>query len=164
MKIIIIGFAACYKTTVGKLLSQELNCQFFDVDALVENAKQQTVAEIFAEHGEQTFRNAETEIVNSLSGVCGIVSCGGGSVLSPNFSGFAKTGKVVWLKANAETIKSRLTCGTRPLFDNLSLTELQQKIAQREKLYAPFADICVDTCGKTSEQVAAEVKARLTDD
>lgn len=161
MKTIIIGFAACYKTTVGKLLSQEWNCRFFDVDALVESAMQQSVAEIFAEHGEQTFRNAETEILNSLLGVDGVVSCGGGSVLSPNFANFAKTGKVVWLKANAETVKSRLTCGTRPLFDNLSLPKLQQKIAEREKLYAPFADVCVDTCGKTSEQVAAEVQALL---
>lgn len=163
MKIIIIGFAACYKTTVGKLLSQQLHCQFFDVDALVESTMQQSVAEIFAEHGEQTFRKAETEILNSLCNVDGVVSCGGGSVLSPNFADFAKTGKVVWLKGNAEAIKSRLTCGTRPLFDNLTLSELQQKMVLREKLYAIFADICVDTCGKTSEQVAAEVKALLMD-
>ncbi len=143
------------------MLSQELHCQFFDVDALVENAMQQSVSEIFAEHGEQTFRNVETEILNSLCGVEGVVSCGGGSVLSPKFVDFAQTGKVVWLTATAEAVKSRLTCGTRPLFDHLTLPQLQQNIALREKLYATFADVRVDTSDKTSKQVAAEVKALL---
>lgn len=164
MKTILIGFAACYKTTVGKLLSQKFNCRFFDVDEQIEAAEQKTVAEIFSDGGERAFRAAETDVLLSLQSMlqsqsdldC-VIACGGGSVLSPTFLDFSNLGIVVWLTANAQTVKSRLTFGTRPLFDGLSTCALEQKIVEREALYASFADFSVSTDGKTSSAVAEEV-------
>lgn len=155
-KIVLIGFAATYKTSVGKIISKQLEIPFCDVDDLAEISAGKSVAEIFRSGGEKAFRAIETETLNALADFSGVVACGGGSVLSPSFPAFARNGVVVWLRAEAPTVQSRLTCGTRPLFDNLSLPQLHEKIVAREKLYAAFADFSVCTDGKTSEQVARE--------
>ncbi len=161
MKVVLIGFAASYKTTVGKIVASRLNCVFYDVDSIVEKAADSTVSEIFAQQGEQTFRKLEDCALKSLTASVGVISCGGGSVLSKSFEEVASNAKIVWLKTSAESVKSRLTVGTRPLFDNLTVEQLSEKIAEREKLYAAFADVCITTDNKTSAQVAQEVLCYL---
>lgn len=156
MKVVLIGFAASYKTTVGSLIAKQLQCSFWDVDSLVEEVAHSTVSEIFAQQGEKAFRKMENDVLKKLSDVRGVISCGGGSVLAKNFPSFAKNGKVVWLKTSANSVKQRLTVGTRPLFDNLSAEQLAQQVEQREKLYRNFADVCIVTDDKTSQQVADE--------
>lgn len=157
MKVVLIGFAASYKTTVGNIVAKQLRRVFYDVDSIVEKVANSTVSEIFAQQGEQTFRRLEDCALKSLTGILGVVSCGGGSVLAESFGDFARNAKIVWLKTSAESVKSRLTAGTRPLFDNLTVQQLSAKIAEREKLYAAFADVCITTDNKTSKQVAKEV-------
>lgn len=162
MKIILIGFAACYKTSVGKLLAARLKYSFFDVDQQIEKITGKTVSQIFKTDGEEIFRKTETAALKELADLSNaVIACGGGSVLSSEFSVFARNGKVVWLRGNAQTVKSRLTFGTRPLFDDLTDFELQQKISEREKVYAKFADFSIFTDGKTSVQVAEEVAVGL---
>ncbi len=154
MKLVIIGFATSYKSTVAKRLSHKLNLPLFDVDKLAERKADMTVAQIFATQGEDVFRNLESQVLRDLATKpVGVVSCGGGSVLSADFPLLCQNATVVWLKVDGKNAKRRLNGHTRPLFDNLTLSQLCEKIEQRNALYSKYATIQVDTNGKSSKQV-----------
>lgn len=153
-KIVLIGFAACYKTSVGRLLAHRLNCTFVDVDEEIERSSGLTVQQIFSKHGEESFRQRESAMLAQLATdtFC-VVACGGGSVLSSNFKAFASDATVVWLTAMASTVQSRLGETARPLFDKLSESELQTYINNRQPYYTKYANFSVATDGLTPEQV-----------
>lgn len=154
MKLVIIGFATSYKSTVAKHLSQKLNIPLFDVDKLAESKSGMTVSQIFATQGEQAFRQIESEVLRDLAlKSAGIVSCGGGSVLSHAFPQLAQNATVVWLQVDGKTAHARLNGHTRPLFDKLSVSELTAKIDERNPHYAKYATLTLDTSRKTSKQV-----------
>lgn len=161
MKVVLIGFATSYKTSAGKQLAEMLKCDFYDTDCEVEKATGQSIAEIFRTRGEEAFRVAEESAVQSLADKSGVVACGGGTPLCKVFDSLCKNAVVVWLKTSPQCVFNRLERGTRPLFDNLSLLQLQQKIADREIVYRHFANAVVQTDGKTSRQVAEEIFSLL---
>ena len=158
MKIVIIGFATSYKSTIARHLSQKLNMPLMDVDKLVESQSGITISQMFAEKGETYFRDLESQVLCDLATKddC-IISCGGGSVMSPHFAPLTQNATVVWLKVDGKSAHSRLNGHTRPLFDKLSVDELTQKIAERTPYYAKYATIKIDTKGKGSKQVFADV-------
>lgn len=162
MRLILIGFAASYKTSAGKILAQQLNAEFWDTDLQVEKLLGISVSRVFQTQGERAFRRAESEVLNSLKNANGVISCGGGAVLSPSFRSFAQGGTVVWLQTSAQTVRERLQAGTRPLFDGMSEEQLRQQISLRAPVYEKFATFCVSTDGKASAQVAEEVAQKLT--
>ena len=158
MKIVIIGFATSYKSTVAKHLSQKLNLPLFDVDKLAENQAGMPISQIFATQGEQAFRDVENQVLNNLATKpVGVVSCGGGSVMSQAFDALAQNATVVWLKVDGPTAHARLNGHTRPLFDKLTVDQLTVKIAERTPYYAKYATVTLDTSSKTSNQVVAEL-------
>ena len=163
--IVIIGFATCYKTTVGRLLATRIGCDCIDTDSEIERIRNKSVQQIFETNGEGYFRQAENELLQQLvklnKSTCTVVSCGGGTVLSPNFPLLATGNMVVCLTATAETVHSRLDGATRPLFDGLTVDQLQEYLQQRAPLYAKYADITISTDNKTPQQVAEEVYAKL---
>ena len=162
MKFVIIGFATSYKSTVSKHLSQKLNLPLFDVDKLAESQAGMYVSQIFATQGEQAFRSLESKILRDLATQTeGVVSCGGGSVLSADFPLLTKDATVVWLKVNGKSAHKRLNGHTRPLFDKMSIGELTAKIDERNPHYEKYATISLDTSGKTSKLVVAELCALL---
>ena len=161
MRLILIGFAATYKTSVGKILAQKLDTQFWDTDLQVEQFCGMSVANIIATYGEQVFRNAESEVLTSLQNVRGVISCGGGATLSPAFANFAQGGVVVWLQAQAQTVRDRLQMGTRPLFDTMTVRQLHEQMENRKPLYQQYATFALSTDGKTSQEVAEEVVQQL---
>ena len=156
-KIILIGFATCYKTTVGKLLAKKLNCAFVDTDAEIECLEKMSVQQIFDTQGEAYFRRKENELFRALDACDTVVSCGGGSVLAESFDEFKRNSVVIWLTASADTVKSRLGGVARPLFDGLTVEQLEERIAERTSLYSRFACITFPTDSKTPEQVAEEI-------
>ena len=156
-KIILIGFAACYKSSVGKLLADKFKCEFVDTDAEIERIENMSVQQIFEAHGEQYFRERESELLSTLKNGNMVVACGGGCVLSPVFAEFARDSIVVCLTASAETIHARLGAIPRPLFDGLTVQELSRYIQTRAPLYSKYSDITLSTDGKTSNQVAEEI-------
>lgn len=162
MKAVIIGFAACYKSSAGRLAAQKLNCDFADVDKLIENKAGASAGEILRTQGETAFRQLETQVLCELAQRDNvIVSCGGGSVLSPTFELLAENSTAVWLTASAKTIYNRLNGRTRPLFDNLSLNELEVKIKERGALYSKYAAVKISTDNRSSAQVAEEIVSLL---
>lgn len=161
-KIILIGFAACYKSTVGKLLADKLNCECVDIDTEIEHANKLSIQQIFATHGETYFRKEESRLLRSLADKSNVVvSCGGGSVLSSDFALFAKDSVVVWLTATAQTVQSRLGAVARPLFDGLTAAQIDEYIQSRSLLYTKYAQAKIATDGKQSSEVSELVFAWL---
>ena len=161
MRLILIGFATSYKTSVGQILAQKLGAEFWDTDWQVEKLLGQSVAQIFQTQGEQAFRKVESQVLESLQNAQGVISCGGGAVLSQSFPDFVQNATVVWLQSSPQTIYDRLQHGTRPLFDGKSAAELQAQLAERTPLYQKYATLCVPTDGKTSQQVAEEIAQQI---
>ncbi len=74
----LIGFMACGKTTVGRILAGLLGWEFADLDDLVESAAAMTVRELFRSSGEEEFRRIETSCLAALSGRTRVVVATGG--------------------------------------------------------------------------------------
>ena len=155
-KIVLIGFAACYKTTVGKLLSTMLDCAFVDTDEQLEKTCGMSVQQIFDTHGEPFFRDKESQLLSTLTKDNTVVACGGGAVLSQAFDKFAQDSLVIELTASAKTVHARLG-GGRPLFDGLTVNELNDYMRKRAPLYAKYSQATLPTDGRTSRQVAEEI-------
>lgn len=116
------GFMGCGKTTVGRLLADELGWNFIDVDDEIEGEQQQTIARIFAEQGEAAFRELESRAIRARvaaieAGDPTVVALGGGALVSqPNWELIERNGITIWLDCPLNLIRSRITDdGVRPL-------------------------------------------------
>ncbi|XP_038693411.1 shikimate kinase 1, chloroplastic-like isoform X2 [Tripterygium wilfordii] len=114
------GMMGSGKTTVGRILSQVLGYSFYDCDTLVEQAVNGTpVADIFKLHGEDFFREKETEALRKVSLMHRlVVSTGGGAVIRPINWKYMHKGISVWLDVPLEALARRIAAvGTdsRPL-------------------------------------------------
>ena len=79
-RIILIGYMGAGKTTIGKALSKELGATFYDLDWYIESRMRKTVAQIFAERGEEGFRKMEYNMLHEVAEFENvIISCGGGT-------------------------------------------------------------------------------------
>jgi len=167
----LIGYRGTGKSTVARRLGLLLARPWIDADVEIETRAGKSIARIFADRGEPAFRALESEVLADLARRCEeelIVGVGGGGVLrSANRAALARSGSVVWLQADAETIFERIgadpaTAARRP---NLTAAggrgEIEQLLAERTPVYRACADLEVDTAGKTADDVAGEIAARL---
>ena len=119
--IFLIGYMASGKTTLGQALAQSTGRRFVDLDQYIEQAAGKTVRQIFADSGEQAFRDMETAALATLARDCDddlIIACGGGTPCFGNNIDIMNTaGVTVWLVAPTDVIVRRLLLarGQRPL-------------------------------------------------
>lgn len=163
MKILLIGFASSGKSTVGKLLAEQLHLNFCDSDSLIEQVAECSVAQIFSDFGEQYFRNLENKILQRLMAPDDIVvALGGGSVLCADFAPLARGSTVVWLQVSAQNVATRLLGdNTRPLFDGVPVATLSAMMAERTPLYKAVANFAVTTDNKLPARVVQEILSLL---
>lgn len=162
-KIVLIGFAACFKSSAGKLLADKLGWKFVDTDSEIESKSNLTVAQIFDGYGEAHFRAMESELLATLATEQNaVISCGGGSALSDSFAQLATNSVVVWLTASAATIHKRLGAVSRPLFDGLTVAEIEECATRRSPIYERYASVRFATDGKTPVQLADEIYSYIT--
>ncbi len=143
--IVLCGFMGSGKTTVGKAVAEALNFEFVDSDYYVQQKLGRTISEIFAENGEEYFRNAETEALKELATKTNtVIATGGGAVLkAENISLLKSSGLVVFLDVSPETVINRLKNDTtRPLLmrpdrDNV----IRELLTLRKPLYLTAADV-----------------------
>jgi len=121
----LVGFMACGKSTVGRMLAGELGWCFIDIDAEIEATEGQTIEQIFQERAEAGFRDLETKMIRArVSRIeCGlpcVVALGGGALLKPdNWELVENNGVTVWLDCPFQVIQARLGTGSgRPLASN----------------------------------------------
>lgn len=169
MNLVLIGYRGAGKSSVAGELAHRLGWESVDADIEVERRAGRSIAEIFAEGGEASFRELESQVLAELLQRPRIVlAAGGGAVLrTDNRERIVSAGKVVWLKADAATIFRRVAAdetssARRP---NLSTRggeqEIVELLAQRMPLYRQCANLEIDTEGKTPAEVADEILDRL---
>ena len=167
MNLILCGMMGCGKTTIGRKIAQNMGKCWVDTDDVI-TEKYGKIADVFAEHGEEYFRDLETETIQALAQNDGlIISVGGGLVLrSKNTSLLKQNGKIVYLRAKIETLFSRLQKDSeRPLLqssENL-WARLTNLMAVRAPIYEDVADYKVDVDGKTPDEIVAEIAASVED-
>lgn len=160
MKIVLIGFMGCGKSSVAKQLAHLLTIPIVDMDELVlQKTKTKNMHELFAKGGELLLRETEVAIAKEYSiNDAHIVSTGAGVVLNKIILDYFKTrgGKVYFLQANFSTIVSRLTNDlSRPLFNNK--TDAKSLYLFRQPLYKHYADHVITVEGKSVEEIAQEI-------
>ena len=143
IRIILIGYMGAGKTTVGKALAKELGVPFYDLDWYIESRMRKSVAQIFAERGEEGFRKIEHNMLHEVAEFEDvIVSCGGGTpCFFDNMDYLNEQGQVVYLKAEPEVLYKHLIMGKgdRPLLKGKSPEELivfiRGQLQKRESFY-----------------------------
>ncbi|HDQ04686.1 MAG TPA: shikimate kinase [Deltaproteobacteria bacterium] len=171
MNVVLIGYRATGKSTVGKHVAFKLNLPFFDTDTLVEKKVGMSIADIVAKHGWDFFRAREKETVQSLENqsAC-VISTGGGVVLDEeNISSLKKNGFLVWLNAPLNNIVSRLNgerpeAVIRPQFTDWNIVEETIKMVnERYPLYEKAADYTVETANKNIVKVGEDIYQYLVE-
>jgi shikimate kinase len=163
-RIILVGFMAAGKTTVGELLAAELGWDFIDFDAEIERRTELTIPEIFHLRGEAGFRELERALTEEFVALDEVVlSPGGGWVTQPELLDlFGAETLVVWLRVSPEEAVARAmrTTTHRPLLSGAAdpVERARRLIHEREPLYQ-LADLVVDVEGRAVEEIAAEISA-----
>lgn len=141
-RIILIGYMGSGKTTVGKALSKATGMMFYDLDWYIESRMRKTVSQIFAERGEEGFRQIEYNMLHEVAEFENvIISCGGGTpCFFDNMDYLNQQGDVVYLKATPETLYKHLLMAKveRPLLKDKTPEQLIDYITEHLKERAPF--------------------------
>ncbi len=162
MNLILCGMMGVGKTTVGIKIAEKTGRRWYDTDGIIVD-RHGKISDIFEYYGEEHFRKIETEVVKELATKDGLViSTGGGLVLKrENDTLLKENGKIVFLRATAETLLNRLGGDrTRPLLSGSTVTlgeRLRRLLEERTPVYESVADVIVDVDGKTPEAIAEEV-------
>lgn len=151
-----MGYRGCGKTTLGKKLANQLWLDFVDVDqAICQRYDGRTIAEIWDEFGEASFRETETAVVRELCGRDGLViALGGGSVAQPGAREAVEQAgdtRRVYLACRPQVLHDRIhgdaiTQASRP---NLTahgggVAEIEAVLAERDPIYRAVADSVLD--------------------
>jgi len=153
------------KSSVGACLCGRTGLRLLDTDEVVASNFRMSIPEIFAEHGEEKFRDAETEALRRIrSEEQTIIITGGGIVLrKENVEILRNQGVIVWLDADEKTLFTRASGKqNRPLLRTKNPRKtFSQILAARRPLYASIADIRADTSALTDEEVAVAILTKL---
>jgi shikimate kinase len=160
-RVVLVGFMASGKTTVGQRLARQLGWKLVDMDARIEGETGLSVAEIFRRRGEEFFREAERRLALALRDEEGVVvAAGGGAFAAPLTREALRDGAAtVWLRCDLETVLGRVAFdGSRPLAPDRET--IGRLFAEREPHYRQ-ADLVVDASGRPPEVVAREITDTL---
>ena len=163
-RIYLIGFMGSGKTTAGKRLASEIGWHFIDLDSVIEEKYGMPIDRIFMLSGEKTFREYETETLQSLSTEDNtVISVGGGApCFFGNMDYMKKTGRVVYLKMTPAHLKKRIIEDhkKRPLIKGLNDPELEKFIELRltdRELYYMKAGIIIDNSGSDLSKLTSKL-------
>jgi len=153
------------KSSVGRCLRRRMGLALLDIDEVVASNFGMSIPEIFAEHGEKAFREAETEALRRVrTEEQTIIITGGGIVLrKENVEILKSQAAIVWLDADEKTLFARASRKqNRPLLQTKNPRRtFSQILDARRPLYANIANIRVDTSVLTDEEVAVAILAKL---
>ena len=163
--IVLIGMMGAGKSSVGRCLQRTTGLARLDTDELLVAEFGIPITQIFSTHGEEKFREAETNLLRELApDRPTIIVTGGGIVLRlANVDLLKKLGTVVWLTADEQTLFQRASRrNDRPLLQKENPRAVYSELfRKREPLYAEAADLRIDTSGKNHDEVADVILAKI---
>ena len=156
-KIVLIGMPGCGKTTIGKILSTQLNLKFYDMDEYIQKTSGKTIAELF-EKGEDNFRDLETQACRDLIKKNNVIISTGGGVVKrkENVDILKEDSTIIFLDRPVEKIIGDVDISKRPL-----LKDGKEKVLvlykERYELYKKAADKIIVNDG-TVKDVVEKIK------
>lgn len=161
--IYLIGFMGCGKSTISKKLAGQLQLPYIEMDEILVKQFGKPITEVFADEGEEAFRQAETALIRKLGEAgAAVVSCGGGAAMrQENVRYMKEKGVVVLLQASPLTIYDRVKNSTsRPLLNgHMNVKYISDLMAKRAPFYEAAADLTVSVDGKRADQIVAEIRS-----
>ena len=165
-KLVLIGYMGAGKSTIGQALSKRMQILFSDTDTLIEEKQGRCIADIFAQDGEDYFRELETNCLKELleQKEDRIVSTGGGLPLrKENQELLRQIGCTIYLQVAKETVLKRLEGDkNRPL---LQVADREAKIADmiqiRHPIYLETADVTIAVDGRKVKEIVEEIENLL---
>lgn len=165
MNLFLIGPMGAGKTTIGRLLSQELKLEFVDSDKEIEARAGADIPWIFDVEGEVGFRKREAAMIAELTERDNVVlATGGGAILDPANQNFLQArGTVIYLHATLnQQIERTAKDRNRPLLQAENPAEVLSKLMTvRDPLYRSCCDHLIETDGRRPKAVAREIIGRL---
>ena len=163
--LVLVGPMGAGKTTVGRILAEQLGVRARDTDADVEAAEGRAVSDIFVESGEEAFRTIEAAAVaEALRTHDGVVSLGGGAVLDPATRELLAPLPVVFLQVGLAEAVRRVGLGSgRPLLLGNVRARIKALLDERTPIYESVATFTVDTDGRTPDEVADEIREAMAE-
>lgn len=169
MNIVLIGYRASGKSTIGKLLAEQLSLRFVDIDLDIRACyDNKSVADIWNEFGEPAYRETECDVTEEACARDNqVIALGGGTPMQPR--AFAALESVAntsffFLQAPAEVLYERSNVDTDNTDNRPSLTakgggltEVQQMLAEREPTYKMLADHTIDVAQQFLPDAAQEI-------
>lgn len=158
MNIILVGMPASGKTTIGEMLSEQLQeYTLIDTDAVIERTEGMTISDIFEKHSEDYFRKLEHDTIQMIcsSGDNKIISVGGGAFENPdNRAALLKYGKVFYLKSNLDILYYRISEDkTRPLLQKENPRQILENLLKKREENFKKAHYTVDTDNMTTDEI-----------
>jgi len=158
--LVLIGFMGTGKSSVGRMAATHLHFRFVDTDELIESRAARSIAEIFAQAGEEVFRGIEKQVVAELAKMQKTVIATGGGLAAnaENLASLKRHALVICLWASPEAIWERVHTQThRPLLQGADpMVRIRQLLAVREPFYKQ-ADVLVNTEMRSIKEVAQQV-------
>lgn len=153
------------KSCVGRCLQRRTKLALADMDAIVASKFGMSIPEIFSQHGEEEFRQAETEALRNLPATEQTIIVTGGGIISrqENVEILKRLGIVIWLDGYKKMLFERASrSGNRPLLRGKNPRQaFAQMLEARLPLYARTAHLRVDTSVLTDEEVAVAILSKL---
>jgi len=164
MKIFLIGYMGCGKSTKAKQLAHRLDCPVIDLDAEIVSKTGKTIAEYFAEYGESGFRDYEREMLKTFNypETCVVATGGGLPCFFDNMEWMNAHGETVYLQMEPAALVSRLhNRQKRPLIKDLDdeqlLLFIKEKLQERDPFYTQ-AKVIVDAFDLDGEKLEEVIK------
>jgi len=172
MIVVLIGYMASGKSTLGRLLAKKINYEFLDLDDYIEEKENLLISDIFQSKGEIAFRKMETHYLNELlvSKSRLVLSLGGGTPCYGNNMDMilkANQAKSFYLKASIPTLVARLKNekSKRPLIAHIETDELLTEfigkhLFERSQFYS-LAEVTITTDNKSEMDIIEELVLKL---
>ena len=158
-RVVLVGMPGAGKSTIGRRIASALNLPIVDSDVLIEQGEGKACGEVYAQLGEEAFRELEVAYVARALATGGVVSLGGGAIVSEEVRTLLQRHTVVWIDVTAEEgIRRTAEDGSRPVLDGDDREQrYRDLLEQREPLYREVASFRVRTDERPPQRVVAEI-------